>query len=459
MPPAVRGYGLNDARTAWAPAAPATVLFRVNPGVDRRHHCGRSDLESAAGTPATAYRDDMVDPPERHRSLWPRPVDGLVALALLAVVQVDVWWPDAAVWGDDPVPGSNTANALLFGVVAVAVAWRRTAPLASTAIASTCLAVQAMVSGDPPIGVLVALPVLLLVYALGAYSPRLRTWAGIALVAAAIAVHDVIDVRSDAEISLNDASWWWLLILFTWLGGRYVGTRRHAREQTEAARRREEELVRAEKEAVTSERLRIAAELHDAVAHNISVVALQAGAALELLDTKPQSARGPLLAIEATARSALDEMGTLVGVLRSAGGAATVGNGLATLPELAAGVSSAGLPVRLRAGELPKLPPGIDLSAYRIIQEALTNALRHAAGATHVDVSVEAFGRELRIRVADDGNGAGARLAEVDRRAGHGLVGMRERALAFHGSLTAGPGGGGGFVVEASLPITEASSG
>jgi signal transduction histidine kinase len=404
------------------------------------------------------YRDGMVDPPERHRSLWPGPADALVALALLAVVLVDVWWPEAAVWGDDPLRGPNTANALLLGAAALAVAWRRTAPLAATAAASTCFAVQAMVSGDPPIGVLVSVPVLLLVYALGAYSPRLQTWAGIALVAAAIAVHDVIDVRRDPEISLNDASWWWLVILFTWLAGRYVGTRRRAREQTEGARRREEELVRAEKEAVTSERLRIAGELHDAVAHNISVVALQAGAALELLDTTPERAREPLLAIEATARSALEEMGTLVGVLRTAG-EATVGNGLATLPELADRVSCAGLPVRLGVGELPKLPPGIDLSAYRIVQEALTNALRHAAGATHVDVSLEAIGNELRIRVADDGNGPGAQHPTVDRRAGHGLVGMRERALAFHGSLTAGPGGGGGFVVEASLPITEASSG
>lgn len=403
------------------------------------------------------YREPM-DPAERPRSLWPRPVDALIALALLTVVQVDVWWPDAAVWGDDPVPGPDTTNALLLGAAAVAVAWRRTAPLAATAVACTCVAVQAWVSGDPPIGALLSVPVLLLVYALGAYAPRMQTWAGLALVAAATAVHDVIDVRRDPEVSLNDASWWWLVIVFTWLAGRYIGARRRAAEQMEAARLREEELVRAEREAVASERLRIAGELHDAVAHNISVVALQAGAALELLDTAPGKARGPLLAIEATARSALDEMGALVGVLRTAD-ESPVGNGLGTLPELADRVSSAGLPVRLTVGELPELAQGIDLSAYRIVQEALTNALRHAAGATHADVSVEAVGGDLRIRIVDDGDDPEARSPWDGRRRGHGLVGMRERALAFHGSLTATPRSGGGFVVEASLPITEAGRG
>jgi len=404
------------------------------------------------------YRDRMDDRPELRRSLWPRPADALVALAVLTVVQVDIWWPDAAFWGDDPVPGPDAANALLLGVAAVAVAWRRAAPLPAIAAASTCLAAQALVSGDPPIGALVSLPVLVLVYALGAYAPRLQSWAGIALVAAAIAVHDAIDVVNDPEISLDDASWWWLVILFTWLAGRYVGARRRALEHTEAARRREEELVRAEKEAVTYERLRIAGELHDAVAHNISVVGLQAGAALELLDTTPERAREPLLAIEATARSTLEEMGTLVGMLRTPG-ETTVGSGVATLPELAERVSSAGLPVRLEVGDLPQLPPGIDLSAYRIVQEALTNSLRHAAGATHVDVSLETTGGELHIRVADDGNCPSPPHQSVVRRPGHGLVGMRERAHAFHGSLTAGPGPGGGFLIEAFLPIAETSSG
>src|SRR3954447_17672406 len=97
------------------------------------------------------YRDRMEDPPGPHRSLRPRAADGLVALALLTVVQVDVWWPAAAVWGDDPVPGPDLANALLLGGAALALAWRRTAPLAATAAASICVAAQALFSGDPPI--------------------------------------------------------------------------------------------------------------------------------------------------------------------------------------------------------------------------------------------------------------------------------------------------------------------
>jgi signal transduction histidine kinase len=398
----------------------------------------------------------MVDPSERRRSVWPRPADALMALALLAVVQVDVWWPDAAAWGDDPVPGPGGANAVLLGAAAAAVAWRRTAPLVATAVASTCIAVQALVSGDPPIGLLLSAPALLLVYAVGAYGARMQSWVGLAFMGAAVAVHDAIDVRRDPDISLNDASWWWLVILFTWLAGRQVGARRRARDQAEAARRREEELVRAEQEAVASERLRIAAELHDAVAHSISVVALQAGAALELLDKTPERARAPLQAIESTAQNALDEMGTLVGVLRTAGDAA-MGTGLAALPDLVDRVSSAGLLVRLEVGDLPPLQPGIDLSAYRIVQEALTNALRHADCATRVDVSLLAVDSELRIRVADNGNTSGVRGQPAGDRVGHGLVGMRERALAFHGSLRAEPSATGGFVVVACLPITEAS--
>jgi signal transduction histidine kinase len=380
-----------------------------------------------------------------------------LAAALLVIAEVDVWWPEAAVWGDDPVPGPAWVNAILLGGLAVVVAWRRMAPLAATAFASACVVAQAIISGDPPIGLLVAAPVLLLAYAVAAHASRGGAWLGIGCLAVATAVHDGIDVHTSAE--LEDASWWWLLIVATWLGGRYVGTRRRARDTQALARRREEASVRAEQEAVAAERLRIAGELHDVVAHNISVVALQAGAALELLDRSPDRARAPLTAIEETAQHTLTEMGAMVGILRSAGDPAPVG--LGALPALADRVTAAGLAVRMDVGPLSELSPGVDLSAYRIVQEAVTNALRHATGATEVEVVIRQHGDDVLLRVADDGQipdvGQGDSVTEDS--GGHGLVGMRERAAAFGGHLHAGPAWGGGFVVQARLPVTGPAGG
>lgn len=379
--------------------------------------------------------------------------DALLAAVLVLIAQVDVWWPEAAVWGDDPVAGPAWGNAVLLGGLAVTVAWRNTAPLAATALASACVIAQAILSGDPAIGLLIAAPVLLLAYAVGARTSRRDAWLGLCCLAFAIAVHDGIDVQTTAE--LNEASWWWLLILVTWLGGRHVGTRRRAREAQELARRKEEAAAHAEREAVSAERLRIAGELHDVVAHNISVVAVQAGAALEMLDRHPDRVREPLRAIEETAQHTLTEMGAMVGVLRDSGKPAP--HGLAALHRLADRVTAAGLAVRMDVEEqLSDLSPGLDLSAYRIVQEAVTNALRHATDAIEVEVVIRRQGRELMLRVADDG-----RTPDTGHQGGpvtvgvpgHGLVGMRERAAAFGGRLQAGPGPGGGFVVQAWLPI------
>lgn len=384
--------------------------------------------------------------------------DALLAAVLVVIAQVDVWWPEAAVWGDDPVAGPAWGNAVLLGGLAATVAWRNTVPLAATALASACVIAQAILSGDPALGLLMAGPVLLLAYAVGARTSRRDAWLGLCCLAVAIAVHDGIDIQTSAE--LDEASWWWLLILVTWLGGRHVGTRRRAREAQELARRREEAAAHAEREAVSAERLRIAGELHDVVAHNVSVVAVQAGAALEMLDRHPDRVREPLRAIEETAQHTLTEMGVMVGVLRDPGEPAP--HGLAALPRLADRVTAAGLAVRMDVEELSDLPPGLDLSAYRIVQEAVTNALRHASGATEVEVVIRHQGRELMLRVADDGRTADAGLqggAVAVGVPGHGLVGMRERAAAFGGRLQAGPGPGGGFVVQAWLPISGPAGG
>ena len=202
--------------------------------------------------------------------------------------------------------------------------------------------------------------------------------------------------------------------------------------------------------AVEQEQARIARELHDIVAHNVSVIVAQAGAAQRVFTTQPDQARQALSSIETAGREALTEMRRLLGVLRADPGHADRAPqpGLAQLPALLAQVARAGLPVRLATRGTPRpLPAGVQLSAYRIVQEALTNTLKHAAaaGATVV-LGYRAGALELEVR--DDGQGSPAGLA-----AGQGLVGMRQRAALLGGQLTAGPAPGGGFQVTAHLPI------
>lgn len=210
------------------------------------------------------------------------------------------------------------------------------------------------------------------------------------------------------------------------------------REQGEAALR-----------AVTEERLRIAQELHDVVAHSLGLIAVQAGVGMHVIDTNPAEARRALEHISQTSRSSLAEIRRTLGMVRS-GDAPTYAPtpGLADLPRLVQEVGDSGLLVELTlAPDSIGLPPGVELAAYRIVQEALTNSIRHAhAHRAAVRVDVEAG--MLHLVVTDDGSGAngGGRLG------GHGLVGMRERVAVFGGSLDVGPAPDGGFRVDATLP-------
>lgn len=393
---------------------------------------------------------------ERGRGVGrPPAADVVLALVLTAVAQIDVWQPDLAVWGDDPVAGPAALNTALLLLVTAPVAWRRTRPLAATAVSMGAVAAQAVLTGQPPIGLLLVAPALTLAYSVAAYGTRRQAWIGAAVTAAATATHDASDPRIRTPADVGEASYWWLVIAIAWLVGRYVGSRRRARRDADLARQREAELTRAERESVARERLRIANELHDVVAHNVSVVALQAGAALELLDVAPERAREPLLAIEATARSTLREMRSLVGILRTTDGddRQPPQPGLRALPSLVAGVTDAGLPVDLSIeGDLDSLPPGVDLAAFRIVQEALTNTLKHAGHATRAVVSVRLAAGCLRLSISDDGG----TTERPDRHAGHGLIGMRERVALYGGELSAGATDGG-FLVEARLPIEGAA--
>jgi signal transduction histidine kinase len=207
----------------------------------------------------------------------------------------------------------------------------------------------------------------------------------------------------------------------------------------------------AAREAVVEERARIARELHDAIAHNVSMIVVQAGGERRALGGEHGSTADVLRTIEQIGRGALVEMRRLVGMLRSdAGDPLAPQPGLDDLPTLVAQVREAGLPVELSVeGELRELPVGIELSAYRIVQEALTNALKHA-GDAHAAVRVHYRGDSLEIEIVDDGPGARDSPAGSG---GHGLVGMRERVALYGGRFDAGRRASGGFAVRVLLPI------
>ena len=208
----------------------------------------------------------------------------------------------------------------------------------------------------------------------------------------------------------------------------------------------------AAREAVTLERTRIARELHDVVAHAMSVMIVQAGAARTVVERDPKAAHDAIAQVEETGRAGLAEMRRLIGVLTDDGQAGSTAPmpGLAQLDPLLDTVRSAGLPVEVvRSGTARELPAGADLAAYRVIQESLTNALKHA-GSASARVELEYAPDLLTIEVVDDGRGPPA-----EPGVGHGLIGMRERVGMFGGSLRTSARPGGGFVVHAEIPVEE----
>jgi signal transduction histidine kinase len=257
-----------------------------------------------------------------------------------------------------------------------------------------------------------------------------------------------------------------------WLVGNTIRERR-ARfvDLEDRAARLEREREAEARRAVAEERLRIARELHDVVAHNLSVVVVQAQAALRMLDRDTERTRTVVASIEGTGREALEEMRQLLGVLRGGepghpgdgeDGEFDPQPGLARLGELVEQMRAAGLPVTLRVeGAKRPLGAAADLSAFRIVQEALTNTLKHA-GPARAEVVLSYGERDLELTVRDDGRGPAAALGRDQdgaglRGSGHGLVGMRERVALFDGELTTGPRPGGGYQVRARLPLEVAA--
>ncbi|TDC19658.1 sensor histidine kinase [Actinomadura bangladeshensis] len=237
-----------------------------------------------------------------------------------------------------------------------------------------------------------------------------------------------------------------------WMLGAYMQTRRrYVRAVEERAATLEREREQLDLIAAQRERGAIARELHDIVAHSVTVMLIGVRGARDVLETEPQVAARTLEQVETSAERSLAELRRILVLLRDRQAAETRPQpALADLDDLVAGYRAAGLPVRLEiAGEPLDLPSGVELSAYRIIEEALTNALKHA-GATLVTVRLDYGGTDLEVRVHDDGTGTGE-----PGPGGHGLVGMRERVAVLGGDLETGPAPGGGFRVAARLPIGE----
>ena len=276
-------------------------------------------------------------------------------------------------------------------------------------------------------------------YALTAWTPPRRFAFGFALVVAGYLALSIGSPFPNNGVTFAVVTAVVMLLVRRILGDRERRARVAERERDVAAR-----------EAVVEERARIARELHDAIAHNVSMMVVQAGAERRVLDDTGSSTREVLATIESIGRGALTEMRRLVGMLRSdTADELAPQPGLSDLPTLVTQVREAGLPVELRVeGEPRELPVGIELSAYRIVQEALTNALKHA-GDARASVCVRYGADSLELEIIDDGGGAPASVAG----GGHGLVGMRERVALYGGRLDAGRRPSGGFAVRVLLPI------
>ncbi|AWW41011.1 sensor histidine kinase [Streptomyces cadmiisoli] len=244
------------------------------------------------------------------------------------------------------------------------------------------------------------------------------------------------------------ASWGQEIVIATWIVA-IVALSELARTRREQWARERAERARAARRRADEERLRIARELHDVLAHSISVINVQAGVGLALLDTDPEQARTALTTIKSASKEALGEVRQVLDTLRTPGEAPRApAPGLDRLPELVEQAASAGLTVAVE-GTPPRLSPGTDLAAFRIVQEALTNVVRHS-GSRHARVRLEHDAGALRLRVDDDGPAGGAHAGG----SGNGLAGMRERAAALGGTIEAGPRPDGGFRVLAVLPLT-----
>jgi signal transduction histidine kinase len=368
-----------------------------------------------------------------------RHVDRLLAMALAvpSVVQVLV----------QPIASRPVGVLIALGST-LPIAWRTTHPAAAALAGSAVWLIPS--DGYVMLGYVAAF---VLYYSLAAHVTSTRRVA--LVVAAGVAASIVASVQQGAVLGEYFVAL--SAVAAPALVGRIVrGQRRQAARLADLAHQLDVERERGMRAAVAEERARIARELHDVVAHSLSVIAIQSDAAEAALSHDPALAHEPLRTIRATSTDAMGEMRRLLGVLRADGAAADLDPqpGLVQLQALVERAAASGVPVTVEVrGEPRSMPASVDLSAYRIVQEALTNVGKHAAGAS-ADVRLTWLPDALALEVRDHGRGNGHGPAVANGNGGgHGLLGMRERVRMLGGELRTGPAPGGGFAVEARLPL------
>ncbi|CAM2800530.1 sensor histidine kinase [Saccharomonospora xinjiangensis] len=362
--------------------------------------------------------------------------DAVVAVALTITATANL-----AVGNWNSVIGLPTwSSGVVSALLGVPIVVRRRAPTAAFA-SSVVLSILAALGGGAEAAYLA--PVLPL-HAVASLRPRRVS---VPLLGVALALGVLVNCLPVQPYALGGIALCWTLSGAAWTTGRAGRERRHYAALAAEQRARE---------AVADERLRIARDMHDVVAHSLSLIAVKAGVAHHLAEQRPAEARSALGLVESTAREALDEMRTILGVLRSGDTAAELAPapGLAGLDELAERAGLGGVRVELSVDVPGGLPGGVALTVYRVVQEALTNAVKHAAGA-RCTVAVTRNTDAVFVEILDDGAGP-ARFSPSE---GHGLRGMRERVSLHGGKLEAGPRRDGGFRVAASIPTTRVVSG
>jgi len=378
----------------------------------------------------------MVD---RIRHLPANLLDATLAVALGAAAELELI-------GLSLTAPEAVVNALTLPFMTLPLAFRRRAPMACLVVIVAAGRLQPLLGGSFRNGGTVPILALLLaMYSVAAGQDIRRALIGGGIGLAVLA--------TTPPISLNDLIYRLVLVAVPWALGRVVRDRQERADRLEVKARgiqsEQDTKIRA---ATTEERARIARELHDVVAHSVGVIVLQAGGAQKVLDDNPLRAREALHSIEVTGRQALEEMHRILGILRTdaEGESLNPQPSLRQLEALSEQIRQGGLPVEVIVeGDVRQLPPGVELAAYRIVQEALTNTLKHA-GKAKACVLIRYRDHDLELEVTDDGNGTGGAVANST---GHGLVGMKERVGLYGGSLTVGSVLGGGYSVRATLPV------
>lgn len=370
------------------------------------------------------------------RLVEPGWVDAVAAVAITGLAQYELRSTDASV-----------GQALAVLAQTVPIAWRRTAPYPAVVVSAVALAVEGLLL--TPTGTLGALIAgLVLTYSAARYVPAVRLVVAGVAIAGGVGIHRAATAGSGPVDVLFDV----FFLAAAWGVGRGLRRRQAQADQLVAERDFVLELAeRRTSEAISLERGRIARELHDVVAHCLSVIAVQAGAAEQVVGTDATKARQAMVAVRELSQQAMVEMRGLVGLMRTTPGdddhAGPPQPRLGQLDSLISQLHDAELPVTLeRTGSVRELPHGVELCAFRIVQEALTNVMKHAGPVT-TTVRLDYHQDELHIVVRDAGTHSAG-----EPGSGHGLLGMRERAAIYGGTVSAGPAPGGGFVLEARLP-------